>query len=136
MGLFMEWTDKLSVGIKEIDDQHKKLVDITNSLYDSMKNGQANSLLKNILDDLVKYTVYHFTTEEKLMSKYNYADSQIHKKAHDDFTNEVSQLQSKFNEGAVLLSVSTFNFLRDWLVKHILDTDQLLGKFLKTQGYS
>ena len=136
MAGFIEWDEKLSVGIKEIDDQHKKLVGIINTLYEAMRNGQANTVLKDSLNELVKYTIYHFSTEENLMNINKYPESLIQINAHKDFTVKISELQIKLNEGAVFLSVNTFTFLREWLTKHIMETDKKLGKFLKENGYN
>jgi hemerythrin len=52
----MTWTDKLSVGVGVIDDDHKKLVGMVNELYDAMQAGHGKEKLGRILDELVKYT--------------------------------------------------------------------------------
>ena len=61
------WTDNLSVNHTEIDNQHKKLVDLINILFDAMKAGKGTDVLNKIFAELTSYTIYHFTYEEKLM---------------------------------------------------------------------
>ncbi len=68
----MQWNDSLSVNIKEVDDQHKKLVAIINELHDAMRAGSGNAVLGNIFSKLTQYVASHFATEEKLMSTHNY----------------------------------------------------------------
>ena len=52
----MNWTEKLSVGVAVIDDDHKKLVAMVNELYDAMQAGRGKDTLGRILDGLVQYT--------------------------------------------------------------------------------
>ena len=40
MEKFISWNDKISVGIQEIDEQHKRLVALINNLYDAMVEGK------------------------------------------------------------------------------------------------
>lgn len=68
----IKWTENLSVGVKELDNEHKKLIDLLNQLYTGMKNREENKVIKSILDDLVNYTLSHFAHEEKYFKQYNY----------------------------------------------------------------
>ena len=68
MPLFV-WEDKYKVGVKEFDEQHKKLIELINKLYDAMKQGHGKDVLKSIVNDLFEYTKYHFETEEKILCR-------------------------------------------------------------------
>jgi len=61
------WSDDLSVKVTLIDDQHKKLIALINSLHDAMRAGEGKQVLEKTLKELADYTVYHFQTEEKYM---------------------------------------------------------------------
>lgn len=67
----MTWTDALSVNIKEIDDQHKKLVNMVNQLHAAMLKGEGKTVVGPILAELTANTVYHFSIEEGYMNKYS-----------------------------------------------------------------
>lgn len=82
---FMEWSDKLLTGVREVDEQHKKLVALINELYDAMKQGKGKEVIDKALDELVKYAGYHFSTEETLMTKYGYPELASHKREHENF---------------------------------------------------
>ncbi len=133
MALF-QWTNDLSVNVKEIDAQHKKLVDLINLLHDSMKAGKGKDVMGKVLNDLVDYTVYHFGTEEKLFEKHGYPESQQHKKQHDDLTKQVKEVKSKFEAGQTTISVDVLNFLKDWLNNHIKMTDKRYSGFMNSKG--
>lgn len=128
------WSDRLSVGVKEIDTQHKKLVDIINQLHDAMAVGHGKDVLVKVLDELVDYTVYHFATEERLMKAHGYDHHFTHEHEHRDLVNTVAELQAAMKSGGASLTLTTMHFLRDWLNHHILESDVKLGKFLNTQG--
>jgi hemerythrin-like metal-binding protein len=128
------WGPMLAVGYKEIDDQHQKLVELVNRLNDAMHAGQGKEALQVVLNELVRYTQYHFGTEERLMAKHNYAMSAQHKAEHVKFVSDVSAFKKKFDSGNALISTEIMNFLRDWLSRHILQTDKKLAKALTALG--
>lgn len=129
------WTDKLSVGVIEIDTQHKRLIDLINQLNDAVHADKDTKALGKVLEELVKYTEYHFTTEEHLMLQRNYADSPAHKAEHKRFVDTISAFKKKFDSGDAKISVDLMHFLRDWLTNHIMGTDMKFGKSLKSSQF-
>ncbi|WP_298684569.1 bacteriohemerythrin [uncultured Methanomethylovorans sp.] len=79
------WSEKYSMNIKEIDDQHKKLVEMINELHDTMKQAKSKETSLIVINELVAYTQYHFSTEEKYMKQFGYSDHVSHKKEHEKF---------------------------------------------------
>jgi len=112
---FIEWSDKLVTRVKECDEQHKKLVSLINELYDAMKQGKGKEVLDKMLDELVKYAGYHFTTEETLMTKYGYPgpDFAAHKREHEAFKAKIKEFLDKKAKGEVTLTVELMSFLKD-----------------------
>ncbi len=131
---FIEWNDKFSVNIKEVDAQHKKLVSMINELYDAMKAGRGSDITGKILSGLIQYVGTHFATEERLMSAHNYPGYQAHKSEHQKFSQKASELQKEFQKGVPVLTVELFSFLKDWLQGHILNADKKFGPFLNNKG--
>lgn len=129
MALFT-WSDEYSVGIKEIDEQHKKLFDIINELHDAMKEAKGKAVLGKVIKELISYTEFHFSTEEILLQNCKYPDFNQHKLKHDDFTRKVKEFEQKYLSGAALLSQEIVQFLRDWLVKHIKESDKQYSLFI------
>lgn len=122
---YIKWDDSLSVKIKEIDDQHKKLIEMINEFYTHIieEKKLKDNLLK-LLDELAEYTKFHFSTEEKYMDEFNFEYTDFHKKEHAEFINKVFGAKKRINEGKMVFSVEITNFLKDWLVNHIKGTDQ------------
>lgn len=131
---FIDWSNSLSVDIKELDDQHKKLIELINQLNDAMKVGKGKDVIGKVLGSLIAYTKSHFATEERLMQTHSYPSYIIHKKAHDDLTKQALDLQKKFEAGNIAITVEVMGFLKDWLSKHIMSTDKQYSPFLKGKG--
>lgn len=131
----MTWTEKMSVGVKVLDDDHKKLVALINDLHDGLKAGHGKETLGKILDGLVSYTKFHFEREEQFFAKTGYPNSHAHKKEHDDLTRQVLSVQAKYKGGAVTtLSMEVMDFLKTWLTAHIQGSDQKYSAHLNAHG--
>lgn len=128
---FLEWTEKLATGVTEMDEQHKKLLNIINDLYDAMKQGKGKEVIDKVINELIRYTDYHFTSEEGLMSKYGYSEVMSHKKEHEYFKNKIMEFSDKRAKGEITLSIEIMNFLKEWLTNHIMHTDKKYGSFIK-----
>ncbi len=126
MPLF-KWTESFSVGNDLIDGDHKHLIDLINKLFGAISSGQGNAVLGEILSELICYVETHFQREEVLMQQIGYAGFEKHKAAHDKLMAEVEELQARFADGLVVSPMSVFNFLGDWLFKHIKACDVPLG---------
>jgi len=133
MGM-VTWNDTLSVGVQEIDMQHKKLVAMVNDLHDGMKEGKGKEQLEKLLSGLISYTATHFKTEEKYFDKFKYSESISHKKEHTEFIKKVTDFKSKFEMNEATVTIDVMNFLTQWLFKHIKGTDKKYGKFFNEKG--
>jgi hemerythrin len=120
----LEWTDKMSVGVGEIDNQHKKLIHLINAFHDAIQSGKGKQVLENTLSKLADYTVYHFQTEEKYIKQFAYDGYVPHKVAHDEFTKKVLIHQVDLKENRVIEPDALMAFLRVWVTNHIMDMDR------------
>ncbi|MEJ2404650.1 MAG: bacteriohemerythrin [Candidatus Thiodiazotropha sp.] len=132
MGKFVEWTDALSVGIEEIDEQHKVLVELVNQMHEAIHERHGSDVVKSILNDLAEYTRIHFAVEESLMRILNYPGYENHKEIHEELLESVTELQEKVATGKTSIGFELMHFLKTWLTKHIMEEDmQYSGFFLK-----
>lgn len=130
----IQWTDKYSVGIKQIDEQHKSLISSVNLLHEAMRQGKGKDVIEDILDFLTNYTIEHFTTEEVLMTNFKYPNLPNHKKEHDDLVKKVKDFIGKIKEGKIVVSSEILQFLSDWLNHHILKVDMNYKQFFIEKG--
>jgi len=127
------WNENFETGIHAIDKQHQELVRIINQLAAHLTDGSDEAVLKYILDELVDYTVYHFTTEEKIWHKYLPLDALTlrHQQEHQDFIDELSSLQHLLSsQPSEKAYEQTLSFLTHWLAFHILDHDRRMAKIV------
>jgi hemerythrin len=130
----IEWSDKYSVGIKSIDEQHKIWVGLINKLHDAMKKGEAKNVMADILDEVAEYTKTHLSYEENLFAQYHYPESETHKIIHEKFTQQVLDYQKQLREGKNIISVEMMDILSGWLTNHIVNTDKKYTEFFNSKG--
>lgn len=129
--IVLYWTDSLSVKNKHIDEQHKKLVNMVNKLNSAVNKGESRNMLGTILDELIEYTVKHFKDEEALFVNSSYPGKEKHLEEHNNLKKTVSELRAAFMEGNVLIGTDTIDFLKNWLVNHIMGTDMEYTSYIK-----
>ncbi|NLO90585.1 MAG: hemerythrin family protein [Elusimicrobia bacterium] len=128
------WDQSLSVGVEVFDGHHKKLVDLINTLNDAMGQGKGRDVVGATLDELVRYTQYHFSEEEKLMAAKAYPSLAAHKAEHKALTQKALDLAAQHKAGHIAITVPVLHFLRDWLTNHIKGTDKKYGPYLSPNG--
>lgn len=129
-----EWSKTYEIGIPEIDLQHKKLIAISNELYDVATKGGPTfkTDMAKVLKSLTDYTIYHFTNEEKFQEKYEYAGLPMHKVAHDQFIAEIKHQISKLESGGSQEDAFIFyEYVANWIITHIGKADPVWANFVK-----
>lgn len=122
----LEWTDRLSVGIEGIDDQHRKLVGMINEAYEATFEPRDSAEAVRLLEAMRDYALEHFAAEEYLMKGIDYPELDSHCKEHQLF---VDQLLAFTADEEPVDAEEIFAFLREWLVTHIMGTDKKLEPY-------
>lgn len=133
MGDYIKWEDRFKTGDEEIDFQHQGLVTLINDIHKAVASEEKNPLLGEIwLEELVKYTKFHFNAEERLMESDSYPKDlkAEHLKQHQSFFAKVQDFKNKFENDEAELGPDILEFLKDWLINHIDKTDKELAGHL------
>lgn len=124
------WDARYNTGLNEVDEQHRRLVDIINDVDRLLRVESPIAVLEPTLDALTDYAKYHFATEERLMDALKCEPGHVgrHKRAHEEFVRQVSLMraQSRVNPNEFIPTL--LRFLSTWLVHHILTTDQAFAR--------
>lgn len=128
------WHSGLSVGIDEVDAEHRKLVNMLNHLGDAMRAGEGKAALAKVIGGLVAYTKIHFATEERLFAERGYPRAEAHIQEHRAFTRQIEEFQAGFEAGKLTLSSDVMSFLTTWLRKHIQGSDMEYAKHFAKQA--
>ena len=123
----VSWDDKYLIGVKTVDNQHKQLFGHLNSFHESLSANKGKETVNNVLNNLIDYAVYHFAEEEKVMDSIKGTNFLSHFEEHISFCAKVSELKAKVFLGEEI-SYELFDFVKDWLVNHIMLSDQKIGE--------
>jgi hemerythrin len=126
MPLF-SWYNRYSINNDEIDNQHKKLFDIFNKLYDYCVGNDKTYPVDNVINDLISYSDYHFMTEEQYMKDINYSEIRKQIEEHDIFRQKVLELKHENRKGETEHCHELVLFLSKWILNHILKEDKKLA---------
>ncbi len=132
--VLIKWGQQYMLGITSIDDQHKKLVTLINELYRNFGSKANKTVTNKVLTELVEYTQYHFGFEEDIFHQIHYSDTINHIDQHKKFVSQVSEFYNKFRTDKEILSMDIVDFLKNWLLKHILITDRKYVNKLRENG--
>ena len=99
-----------------------------------MLAGKGAEKIQQVVRELSSYTKFHFSAEEALLEKTNYSALLPHRAQHHDFIKRVDQFQKDLREGKAGNSIFVLEFLKDWLSKHIMQTDKKYSEHLNTKG--
>ena len=131
----LKWCVDFEIGIEEIDNEHRKIIEQFEKLYSLMREGQGHEYYGELLVFLNAYIDEHFAHEEALQEKVDYPNFQMHKRIHDDFKIKINQLMDAHDPNDVknkdLIELNLF--IKDWLTNHILIEDKKLGNFVTSK---
>ncbi len=134
----MEWSDKLSIGIASIDNQHKELFRRINALVIAIKEQRCKEEIDKTIEFLGDYARVHFSEEEKHMKKTAYPGYEEQLEEHRRFLASLADLKLQASLPRVPgssydLSATTNQVVVDWIVNHIMKLDMKFGGFLRSQ---
>jgi len=136
MGI-VAWENFFIVHIKEIDEQHHKIVDFTNEIYDKLNSATTVDLsaFDDIFDQLREHADLHFGTEERYFAKFQYPEANVHIAEHNKIKDRIMDLKTRFlaarNQDIIF---EALKLLDDWLLVHIMEYDQKYVKLFHEHG--
>lgn len=125
---FISWSPKFSVGIDEIDDQHKHFIKILNKVHSKLD--EKNEDVADELNELIEYARIHFSTEEKYFDEWKYPFTNEHEIVHAQLTLDILKFKERFDNGEKVLKEIT-DFLKEWLGVHLKIYDGKYAKYAK-----
>ena len=136
--MVVTWQDEMSVGDVKIDNDHKYLISIINTIEAAMDCEVPCEALSAYVSQLFDYSYKHFQREEKYQVEIDYPERDAHKKEHADLMEQIKQIHDDFQDstnssdssGACNLKTPHLvRFLRDWLMIHFSNEDVRMKKY-------
>ncbi len=132
--IFMKWSDDFSVKVLSIDEQHKKLFTLINDFYSGLEKKSSKERMAELIKGLKDYSLYHFSTEEKYMEMYNFYGYKNHKKEHEIFITKIIDISERYESGRLVISLEITDFIKNWIVNHVLGTDKKYSSLFIDKG--
>lgn len=129
------WSNDFSVGIPEIDNQHKQIINYINQIIDNPDISVSSIEFHNVLNEMLDYVKKHLHYEEKLLEKYQYPDIEKHKGDHFDFALKISEFAIDTMQKRKEMPAEFLEFLLSWWNHHILEEDMKFKPFLEAKEF-
>ena len=126
---FLEWNNQYNVGVEGIDQDHRKFLELINTLHDAVRQGKGQDLQGKILSNLITHVHSHFAAEEDFMRRCRYPSYEDHKSEHRVFAGRVYGLQRELALGNQSTATEMFNTIANWFQHHITGTDVKLRPY-------
>ena len=128
------WSDNYSVGVPELDEQHKKIVEVINELNTNTDLTSQSDKLHNILGRIIIYAQNHLDYEESLLKKHAYPHYEDHLSKHQEYKKKVSDFAVELLEYREEMPTKFLNYLNHWWVDHILKEDMKYKSFFEEKS--
>lgn len=127
-----EFKDEFKTGIAQIDEEHQKLFEIAENIY-QLKNDaflpDKYDQIRAILSELKNYTLIHFEHEEAYMASIGYKKMFMQKVQHDALRQQIAEWDiDAIDENQDKAIDDMLKLVTDWLTDHILEHDKQIGK--------
>lgn len=124
----IEWKEQYSLGVAEVDHEHRELIELINELYASLEQAHSDLAVADFLGELYARISAHFALEEKIMRDNRYDEYDDHKADHERLLDRIRDLMDDYEDG-VYVDVGQFGkHLDDWFTEHFRTRDARLHK--------
>ncbi len=132
--LHLAWQDKFSVGVAELDSQHKHLLVLLNKLLSMSHKPIVKEEFFGMLNQFVKYAETHFVTEERLMEEHGFPGLKEHAAIHAAFVIKMFALTEGIQNSDINAARELVEYVKNWYVEHVLGTDREYIALLAEKG--
>jgi hemerythrin len=124
----IEWKQQYSLGVAEVDHEHRELIELINALYESLNDANSDADVSDFLGELYTRISAHFALEEKIMRDQEYDEYDDHKADHERLLDGIRDLMDDYEDG-VYVDVGRFGkHLDEWFTEHFRTRDARLHK--------
>jgi len=129
----VEWTERLAVGVEEIDAQHRELFRRIDLFLTALNERRGAPELEPLVRYLGRYVRDHFTEEQRLMAFSGYAELGEHLEEHHFFDRAYRELANELSATGPTLDLARrlVALLVGWLERHITVSDRRFGAYLE-----
>ena len=126
------WTDYLSVGVPEMDEEHRQFISRVNDLNKAIIESEDKKTVEHMMDLMLMEAAHHFWHEQELLARWNYPDTAAHTAKHAELTAQFDRMMKEFAESEISFVWALKGLrLKNLLVEHLLKEDMKYRDFLR-----
>ncbi|MFO1350600.1 MAG: bacteriohemerythrin [Gammaproteobacteria bacterium] len=126
----IEWRDEFSVGVADVDFEHRQLIDLINATYAQLNEQNAAGTVLDFLGEIHTKISAHFALEERIMRERHYDQYTDHKGDHERLLDDIRDLMDAYEDNAGFDAQSFAIRLQEWFTEHFKTRDARLHKAL------
>jgi methyl-accepting chemotaxis protein len=130
----IHWTEAMDNAIEEMDEQHRKIVQMVDQLYIGLRTDKPKKEIKELLKMLVDYTAWHFSSEERYFQEFEFANATAHKKEHDAFMAHIDSFRKKYQAGKIKFYDDVMRYNKTWIEEHFATADKQYEELFMKNG--
>ncbi len=130
----IRWQDSLMIGVASVDSDHQVLVSLLNQLAETREEGQARDVVGSVLNVMIEYAVDHFDHEEGAMASCGHPGLAEHQQQHRRMIARLQNFRQQYEDGRHTAVDELLQFLKNWLVEHIIAEDTHSGPWVDGAG--
>ncbi|MBD1399810.1 bacteriohemerythrin [Pelovirga terrestris] len=130
----IKWKQVYETGIVVLDKEHQELVKQINVLFEAVRDKRGNEVYADVVAMLDVYVLEHFAHEERLMQEYQFSGFEEHQQEHQRLVAAVEKRKTDHAAMDESAARELLNFLRTWLLEHIVKVDKRYGSFIESRG--
>lgn len=124
----LEWSDDFLIGIRELDYEHKILIEDINKFHAELLEHAGKDNIEDTLGGIHARMQAHFALEENFMKRHDYPHLVAHKAEHNRLLDDYTEYMIRFKRGdGEEWGIMIGNILKDWIVNHILVSDKKMA---------
>ncbi len=128
------WNDSFSVGVTYLDQQHRKIIGMVNQLIECRRDDVRSETVSEILSQMMEYAREHFRNEEKILAEHEYPELDSHRIEHKTFLRDATKFCLDTMDGISTIPHDILEYLYNWWLEHILQSDMQYKDFLLQRG--
>jgi hemerythrin len=126
----LQWQDRFSVGVPEVDHEHRELIRLINSLHDALEQGDSVESVRDVLGEVHVAISAHFALEEKDMQSWLYPGYPAHKRDHERLLDELRDLMDSIDWAIPADTAGFAARVNAWFETHFQTHDARLHGYL------
>lgn len=118
------WDPSYDIGIAPLDAQHRQLVESLNEIHRASLGNAPDAETFALLEQMHDHVQAHFAMEEGVLRSVSPGRFLAHRAHHRTLEAQFARIRQEVESGRLDAGVAARDFLRFWLMDHVLGSDR------------